>query len=29
VLDFVKGQVFDPAGFVVCTDGVCPAQSGK
>jgi CRISPR-associated protein Cas1 len=23
VLDFVKGQVFDPADFVIRTDGVC------
>jgi len=23
VLDFVKGHVFDPAGFVIRTDGVC------
>jgi CRISP-associated protein Cas1 len=23
VLDFVKGHVFDPADFVIRTDGVC------
>jgi CRISP-associated protein Cas1 len=23
VLDFVKGQIFDPADFVIRTDGVC------
>jgi CRISP-associated protein Cas1 len=23
VLDFVKGNVFDPAGFVIRADGVC------
>jgi CRISPR associated protein Cas1 len=23
VLDFVKGQVFDSADFVICADGVC------
>jgi CRISPR associated protein, Cas1 family len=23
VLDFIKGQVFDPADFVIRTDGVC------
>jgi CRISPR associated protein Cas1 len=23
VLDFVKGQVFNPADFIICTNGVC------
>src|ERR1700722_3728270 len=27
VLDFVKGRVFDPANFVIRTDGVCRLKS--
>jgi CRISPR-associated protein Cas1 len=23
VLDFARGHVFDPADFVICSDGVC------
>jgi CRISPR/Cas system-associated endonuclease Cas1 len=29
VLDFIKGHVFDPADFVIRSDGVCQAQSGN
>jgi CRISPR-associated protein Cas1 len=28
VLDFVKGQVFDPADSVIRTDGVCRLNPG-
>jgi hypothetical protein len=29
VLDFVKGHVFDPADFVIRTDGVCRPDSDR